>query len=126
MRAVDTNVLVRLIVRDDAGQLAKAEAFVAGGAWVSTVVLAETTWTLASVYGLKPAGVATVVAGLLDHADLALQDADAVTAALTQLRRRPSLGFADCLLLELARKAGNLPLATFDRSLARLDGVKVL
>lgn len=126
MRAVDTNVLVWLIARDDAGQLARAEAFVAGGAWVSTVVLAETCWTLASAYGLKPAGLAIVVAGLLDHADLALQDADAVAAALATFRRRPSLGFSDCLLLELARKAGHLPLGTFDRPLSRLDGVKAL
>ena len=53
MRAVDTNVLVRLIVRDDSGsgQVEKAEAFVAQGAWVSQLVLAETVWVLEFVYG---------------------------------------------------------------------------
>jgi predicted nucleic-acid-binding protein len=126
VRAVDTNVLVRLLVRDDAAQLARAEAFVAGGAWVSTVVLAETTWTLASIYGLKPAAIAVVVAGLLDNASLALQDADAVTAALEQFKEHPALGFPDCLVLEVARKAGHLPLGTFDRPLGKLDGAKAL
>lgn len=126
MRAVDTNVLIRLIARDDSAQLARAEAFIAGGAWVSTVVLAETVWTLTSTYGLKPAAIAVVVSGFLDHAHLALQDSDAVKAALESFKRRPSPGFTDCLLLELARKAGHLPFGTFDRTLGKLDGAKRL
>jgi predicted nucleic acid-binding protein len=83
VRAVDTNVLVRLVVRDDPAQL-------------------------------------------LDNAHLTLQDADAVTAALEDFKRHPSLGFTDCLVLELARKAGHLPLGTFDRPLGKLDGAKAL
>ena len=51
MRAVDTNALVRLIVRDDSGQVEKAEAFVAQAAWVSQLVLAETVRVLEFVYG---------------------------------------------------------------------------
>jgi predicted nucleic-acid-binding protein len=126
VRAIDTNVLVRLVARDDAAHAAKAEAFVAGGAWVSTVVLAETTWTLASVYGVKAPAIAVVVAGLLENANLALQDADAVTTALERFKRRPALGFSDCLVLEVARNAGHLPLGTFDRPLGKLDGAKAL
>src|SRR5260221_10959468 len=52
MRAVDTNVLVRLLTRDDRAQLAAAEDFVSSGAWVSHVVLVETIWVLESVYAL--------------------------------------------------------------------------
>jgi predicted nucleic-acid-binding protein len=59
---------------------------------------------------------------LLNHKDLTLQDADVVALALNQFRSRPSLGFSDCLVLEIARKAGHLPLGTFDRNLARLEG----
>jgi predicted nucleic-acid-binding protein len=54
MRAVDTNVIVRLIVRDDPQQTAAAEHFVEKGAWVSNLALAETVWVLDSVYGLSP------------------------------------------------------------------------
>jgi predicted nucleic acid-binding protein len=43
-------------------------------------------------------------------------------AALAHFRRSPSLGFSDCLALEIARKSGHLPLGTFDRDLAKLDG----
>jgi predicted nucleic-acid-binding protein len=49
MRAVDTNVLVRLIARDDSRQAVSAEAFVEHGAWVSVLALAEATWVLATV-----------------------------------------------------------------------------
>lgn len=58
--------------------------------------------------------------------NLTLQDADAVAAALESFRRRPALGFSDCLLLELARKAGHLPLGTFDRDLSKRDGAQKL
>jgi predicted nucleic-acid-binding protein len=49
MRAVDTNLLVRLVVRDDADQVNAAEVFVSKGAWVSHFVLAETLWVLDAV-----------------------------------------------------------------------------
>lgn len=79
-----------------------------------------------SVYALEPSAIAVVVAGLLDSADLALQNADAVKDALERFNRRPSLGFSDCLVLEVARKAGHVPLGTFDRVLGKLDGAEAL
>jgi predicted nucleic-acid-binding protein len=126
MRAVDTNVLVRLVSRDDPRQVAAAEAFVARGAWVSHVVLVEAIWVLASVYELEAPAVATAVDMLLNHRDLTLQDTDAVTAALEQYRAKPAVSFSDCLVLELARKSGHLPLGTFDRDLGKLDGAERL
>jgi predicted nucleic-acid-binding protein len=126
MHAVDTNVLVRLITRDDAKQVRAAETFVANGAWVSHLVLAETIWVLSSVYDLKPAAIATAVEMLLNHQDLVLQDSAVVTAALGHFRQRPRLGFSDCLVLEIARQAGHLPFGTFDRDLGQLTGTQKL
>jgi len=126
VRAVDTNVLVRLVTRDDARQVAAAEQFVERGAWVSHLVLAEATWVLSAVYERDPAGIGMAVEMLLNHEHLTLQDADVVAAAVKQFRSRPALGFSDCLVLEVARKAGHLPLGTFDRSLATLDGAERL
>lgn len=54
MRAVDTNVLVRLLTRDDEAQVRSAEAFIESGAWVSHLVLAETTWRSTTVYVTTP------------------------------------------------------------------------
>lgn len=124
MRAVDTNVLVRLITRDDARQATAAEAFVASGGWVGHLVLAETTWVLSAVYGLAPPAIATALEMLLNHQHLTIQDADVVTAALERYRRHPRVDFSDCLVLEIARKAGHLPVGTFDRQLAKLDGAQ--
>jgi predicted nucleic-acid-binding protein len=100
MLAVDTNVLVRLLTRDDAAEVSAAESFISKGAWISHLVLAETLWVL--------------------------QDADVVTAALGHYRQRPAVDFSDCLVLEIARKAGHLPVATFDRNFAKLDDVRRL
>lgn len=126
MRAVDTNILVRLVTRDDPKQVAAAESFVTKGAWVSHLVLAETLWVLESVYELDAERRATTVDMLLHHRSLTLQDPDVVTAALAHFRCAASLGFSDCLVLEIARKSGHLPLGTFDRDLAKLDGAERL
>jgi predicted nucleic-acid-binding protein len=126
MRAVDTNVLVRLITRDHPDQTASAENFIATGAWVSTLVLAEALWVLASVYGIRPSGQATAVEMLLNHRDLTIHDRDTVEAALELFRAKPTLGFSDCLILEMARKAGHLPLGTLDRNLGTASGAQRL
>lgn len=122
MRAVDTNVLVRLIARDDRKQVEAAEAFVSKGAWVSHLVLAETSWVLDSVFALGPREIATAIGMLLNHAQLTLQDADVVSAALESFRKRPAVSFSDSLIVEIARKNGHLPLGTLDRDLAKSEG----
>lgn len=123
MHAADTNVLVRLATGDDAAQLRAAEKFVAGGVWVSHLVLAETAWVLESVYGLKPAQVVAAITMFLDHPGLAIQEPDVVLAALAHLHARSAVDFGDCLILEIARKAGHGPVGTFDRDFAKLPGV---
>jgi predicted nucleic-acid-binding protein len=124
MRAVDTNVLVRLVAGDDLEQAAAAEKFVSAGAWVSHLVLAETIWVLSTVYDRDPPALAQTVDFLLKHRDLTIQDAEVVVEALVHYRDRPSLGFSDCLVLEIARKAGHVPVGTFDRALAKLEGAE--
>ena len=126
MRAVDTNVLVRLIARDDPRQVAAAEAFVAPGAWVSLLALSETVWVLAAVYDRTPSQIATAIDHLLEHDTLSVQEPDVVRAALTQFRAKPRLGFTDCLMLHVALKAGHVPLGTFDRPLGALEGARRL
>lgn len=126
MRAIDTNVLVRLIARDDAKQTERAEKFTSGGAWVSILVLAESVWVLESVYGLGQAQVRTAVAMLLEHRQIVLQNADVVRAVLDAFAAHKGVGFTDCLMLAIAEKHGHVPVGTFDRKLARLTGVQAL
>ena len=126
MRAVDTNVLVRLVTRDDERQLAVASAFVQNAVWVSHVVLAETVWVLETSYRFDSARIASSVDIFLKHETVTLQDADVVAAALDLYRGKTKIGFTDCLVIEIARKAGHLPLGTFDRDLSKLDGAERL
>jgi uncharacterized protein len=119
MRAIDTNVIVRLVIPDDPRQTASAEDFIREGAWVSILALAESIWVLGSVYRRTASQLAEVVEMLLTRSTLVLENAQTVANALALFRARPSLPFADCLMLELATATGNLPLGTFDRKLAR-------
>src|SRR5688572_8221427 len=106
MRAVDTNMVVRLLARDDLRQAASVEAFIGEqGAWVSLLVLAEAVWVLATIYQRPPDQLEVAIHMLLHHARLTVQEPDTVEVALAELRRKPALGFSDCLILAIARKA---------------------
>jgi len=126
MRSVDTNVLVSLLTRDDAKQAAHADEFVASRAWVSHLVLVETTWVLSAVYELDQPKIATALEMLLSHRTLSIQEPDVVREALEHFRKKPSLGFSDCLIVEVARAAGHVPLGTFDKDLGKLPGAQRL
>ena len=126
MVSVDTNILVRIITRDDAEQADRSEAFIKKGAWVSHLVLAETVWVLARAYGRTIHQQIETIEVLLGHEHLRLEDLKVVEDALTAFKKRPSIGFSDYLILEIARKSGHLPLGTFDRGLAKLDGTHKL
>jgi len=80
MGALDTNLLVHLIVRD------------------------------AAVHGRSTPQLAAAIEMMLNHEHLSIQDSDVVARALEQFRAQPKVGFSNCLVLEIARKAGHLPL----------------
>ncbi|MGH7488108.1 MAG: PIN domain-containing protein, partial [bacterium] len=94
--------------------------------WISHVVLAETSWVLQSVFKFSPEKIVFAIEILLNHAQVTLQDADAVQAALESFRKRPTIRFADNLIVEIARKNGHLPVGTFDRDLSKLEGTQRL
>ena len=122
MRAIDTDVLVRLLAEDDQAQLMSAREFVASGVWVSHLVLAEAVWVFGGFNERSVAEIAKAIERLLRNAVLTIEDPDVAGAALERFRRSRGVGFTDCLILETARKAGHLPLGTFDRKLAMLEG----
>ena len=63
---------------------------------------------------------------LLSHEHLTMQDTEVVAAAVAQFRQQLRVGFSDCLMVEIARKAGHQPLGTFDRDLGKIDGAQRL
>ena len=79
---------------------------------------------LTSVYDRSSKDLAPAIARLLDHEHLVIQDPDVDKEADARFRKRPSLAFSDCLIVEIARKAGHMALGTFDRDLARIEGAE--
>ena len=125
MRAVDTNILVRLIARDDGKQVAAAERFIKPGAWIPLLVLQESLWVLERAYALGRKELASVVAHLLDHETLAVEAPALVADALAKFTEASRVGFSDCLILASTRLAGHTPLGTFDKRLGRLKDVEI-
>jgi len=116
MIAVDTNVLVRFLVRDDARQAARAAALIrANEIWVCKTVLLETEGVLRSLYGFSPESLAGALRSLAGLRTVFLEDELAVAKALDWLQE--GLDFADALHLASAGNARRF--ATFDRKLAR-------
>ena len=128
MRAVDANVLIRALTGDDPVHRRMAREFirVSGSVWVSHVVLIETVWVLDSVYGCEKRQLVEALGRILDNKELALEDPAVVRAALTLFRSKAKVGFSDCMVLERARSAGHLPLATFDKALGKAEGAHPL
>jgi predicted nucleic-acid-binding protein len=127
MIGLDTNILVRYIVQDDAVQARAAIEIVEQRlteqslGFISTIVMAETVWVLDRAYRFTAAAIATVVERML-RADVFVVESEAqVFCAMTALR--DGLGsFADSLIAALAVDAGCSVTLTFDRKAARLPG----
>jgi predicted nucleic-acid-binding protein len=128
MRAVDTNVLVRALTGDDPAQSPAARDFIRASrpVWVSHMVLVETVWVLDAVYGCGKPQMVEALERILDNKDLALEDPMVARAALGIYKSKGKVGFSDCMVLERARSAGHLPLATFDKSLGKVEGAQPL
>ncbi len=116
MLAVDTNVLVRFLVRDNAKQAARAASLIRSQEiWVAKTVLLETEWVLRSLYAFSGKTVAEAMRKLAGLPTVFLEDEVAVARALDW--SSAGLDFADALYLASAGNATQF--ATFDRKLAR-------
>ena len=131
MIAIDTNVLLRLLVRDDEEQVRVVERFIATRfspeepGFVSRVVIAETAWVLKDVYGYDRRQIAAAIRGVLNVSELQLESADEINAAIADYEQS-SAGFTDCLLARTNVAAGCDYTVTFDRKAAKLKGFELL
>jgi predicted nucleic-acid-binding protein len=129
--ALDTNVLVRLVLRDDEAQAQRARKLVETHArsdaslFVSDVVLAEFAWVLRSRYALSGKAIARTLRAMLDNATLAWQSRAAAVEAL-RLFEQGSVDFPDCLVVALAQSHNCEAVATFDQGMRTLPNVRLL
>lgn len=125
MLGVDTNVLVRFLVRDDEGQFARARKLIrrevasGSGVFVNQLVLLETEWVLRSRYGLPKHLIIEAISGLLDASDVRFEDEPAIEEALF-IWKDAAADFADCLIGVKNRRLGCRATATFDLKASKL------
>ena len=129
MPALDTNALVRYVVEDDVAQLAAAKRLIrkcvseGQTLFVPVTVTLELEWVLRASFEYAKDEVMVVLSSLLSAAELTFESERALEVAL-QLYRKGPADFADCLHIALAAQAGELPLWTFDKRAAKVNGAQ--
>ncbi len=130
MTSIDTNVIVRYLVGDDAEQTEAARALLDGltpddPGFICREVAIEIAWVLERSYGFTRARVAEALMELTASDSILVENSDDVAAA-AYLYRQGGVGFSDLMVLSAAERAGATSLYTFDRRLARMEGVVLL
>lgn len=130
MIAIDTNVLVRFLTRDDPDQARAATQVMEGlrqsdPGFISREVMVELVWVLERAYGFSRAEVAGALEGLLSATEIEVETADDTGSAVLQYRES-GFGFADLMIAAAARRMDAVPLVTFDRKAAQIPGVELL
>ena len=116
MIAIDTNIVVRLIVADDDEQVAKARRLLSRNTvWIPATVALETEWVLRSVYKLEPERIAPALTAVLGLENVEVENATLLAAALTAYAK--GMDFADAMHLAHANRSSEF--ATFDIDLRR-------
>ncbi len=128
MLAIDTNVLVRVLVDDPAApeqcRAARQMVATAGEVYVTQVVQIETVWVLGGAYGLDKTRLRKALGAIANHPAISLQNPKAFEIALAHFIGGHG-DFADCVILAECELAGH-ELATFDRKLGRLPGARLV
>ena len=127
MTGLDTNVLLRYLLKDDAAQAARAEREIERDErfLIDGIVLCEMVWVLETGYGFSRTEVAGALDKVVATAQFEIDGKDLVLAALADFRRSAA-DFSDCLIGRRNRNAGAPETATFDRSLKGLEGFRLL
>lgn len=127
MIALDANVLVRFLVRDDEAQAAAARTLLSAltadhPGFVCREVILELVRILERAYGFSRERIADVLERLVSTDGLVVEDA-ADVARVAFSYGTGSAGFSDLMILAAAERSGSLPLHTFDQKAERLEGV---
>ena len=131
MLGIDTNVLVRFLVRDDEAQFERArrsikrEVSAEEDVFVGLMVLLETEWVLRRRYMLQKAEIAEVLSGLLAAMEVQFEDEPAVEETLFTWKDS-AVDFADCLIGVHNHRVGCRATATFDAKAVRLPLFRAL
>jgi predicted nucleic-acid-binding protein len=128
---IDTNVLLRALVRDDTRQTPVAQRSLSqrltqsNPGFINLIVLVETVWALRQVYGYGKEDIVNAIHGILESVELMVEDSTAVEEALKLFESNP-VDFADALIAVRNRDHGCTATMTFDRKFAETSLAKLL
>ena len=130
MIALDTNVLIRYLTRDNPEQAEAARALLRGlttdnPGFICREVVIEVVWVLERSYRFSRERIANIVVELVATDTLVIEDDNDVAQA-DAAYRQGSADFSDLMILSAANRVGAQPLYTFDRQFARLDGTELV
>ena len=131
MIGIDTNVLVRYLVRDDEDQFQIAAHLILGcikigePIQISLLVMLETEWVLRSKYSYQKTEIAMAFIKLMETREAVYEDEESLEEALHNWKES-NIDFADCLIVAKSRRAGCSHLMTFDSKASKLPGAKLL
>ena len=127
MLGIDTNVVVRLVVADDAEQTRRARKLIEQAlsreepVLISLLVLLESEWVLRSRYGFGREALLSIFRALLEARELSFEDEPGLEEALFHWKDS-ARGFSDCLITAHNRQMGCRATANFDGKATRLPG----
>lgn len=131
MIGLDTNILLRIVLQDDAEQSKKVSRFLErleteGPGYINCISLMEFAWFLRHRLRVERADVASAIGDLLESHDLIVEDEHLVEEALGLMLDNP-IEFADCFIALRNRQAGCDKTVTFDKKAAtRVPGMELL
>lgn len=130
MIALDTNILVRFLTKDDPPQSILVRAVMLSltaqnPAWVGLAVMQQLVWVLTSIFGASRSDVVTVLKLFLTRKELLLEQSDVVRHSV-RIYEDPKVEFSDCLISASAQAAGFKQILTFDQLAAKTAGMTLV
>ena len=131
MKGLDTNVLIRHLVQDEAAQARLAGRFIASECsrenpgFINRIVLCETVWVLESAYGYSREDIAGVLERVIRTQQFQIENVQSTWTAL-RMYRSGGADFADCLLGQTNLEAGSSETVTLDKKAAKAGGLRLL
>lgn len=131
MKGLDTNVLIRHLIKDDRDQARTATKFIRSNCtrespcWINRIVLCELEWVLTRAYRYPRPVIAEIFDKILRTSQFLIEDGDEASGAL-RAYRGGGADFADCIQGIINAAQGCEVTATFDRKASPLDGFELL
>ncbi len=131
MQGIDTNILVRYVIQDDADQAAASNKLLEGmltssqRCLVNNIVLCEMVWVLKSAYGCSKMQIVDALKSITDTAPFEFEDRSVLLSAIQDYETSKA-DFSDCLLNRQNQQLGCTETFSFDKGVAGLTGFTVL